>query len=140
MGQRPRKPFSAQSLVEFALVGPLFFLVLLGTIEMGRLMWTSHELSNGTREGARWASVRGERSGETIDNGDVKAIILERTSALNDSLQVNVTYHPPDDLDDREPGSKVRVTATYSYVPMIGGFLGIGNINLSRQSELTIHY
>lgn len=136
MDRRRRKRFSAQGMVEFALVGPMFFLVLIGTIEMGRLMWTNHELSNGTREGARWASVRGERSGEDIDNGDVKTVILDRTSALDSSLAVVLDY--PD--DDREPGSKVRVSTTYDYVPMVGGFLGIGTIELTRQSELTIHY
>ena len=136
MGHRPRKFFSAQGMVEFALVGPIFFLMLIGTIEMGRLMWTSHELSNGAREGARWASVRGERSGENITDGQVEVVILERTSALNDSLQVNVTWSET----NREPGSKVTVATSYDYVPMVGGFLGIGTITLERQSELTIHY
>ena len=136
MNRRQRTFFSAQSMVEFALVGPLFFLMLIGTIEMGRLMWTSHELSNGAREGARWASVRGERSGENITDGQVEVVILERTSALNDSLQVNVTWSET----NREPGSKVTVATSYDYVPMVGGFLGIGTITLERQSELTIHY
>lgn len=136
MSRRQRKPFSAQSMVEFALVGPLFFVVLLGTIEMGRLMWTSHELSNGTREGARWASVRGERSGENITDANVKTIILARTSALDSTLTVVLSY--PD--GDKEPESKVRISTTYDYVPMIGGFLGIGTISMERQSELTIHY
>jgi Flp pilus assembly protein TadG len=136
MGRRQRKLFSAQSMVEFALVGPLFFLMLIGTIEMGRLMWTSHELSNGTREGARWASVRGERSGANITDGQVKTVILAHTSALDGSLSVNVIWSE----SSREPGSKVRISTTYDYVPMVGGFLGIGTIELKRQSELTIHY
>lgn len=136
MGHRQRKFFSAQGMVEFALVGPLFLLMLIGTIEMGRLMWTSHELSNGTREGARWASVRGERSGETITDSQVKDVILERTSALDSSLTVSLSY--PD--GNKEPESKVRISTTYDYVPMVGEFLGIGTITLNRQSELTIHY
>jgi Flp pilus assembly protein TadG len=136
MSRHQRKPLSAQSMVEFALVGPLFFLVLLGTIEMGRLMWTSHELSNGTREGARWASVRGERSGENITNANVETIILDRTSALDSTLTVVLSY--PD--GDKEPGSKVRISTAYDYVPIVGGFLGIGTIPMERQSELTIHY
>ena len=142
--RRQRKFVSAQSMVEFALVGPLFFLMLIGTIEMGRLMWTSHELSNGAREGARWASVRGERYEDqpnpAITWDDVRTVILNRTSALDSTLTGTLTYHPSTGLGEREPGSKVRVTTTYTYVPMVGGFLGIGNITLSRQSELTIHY
>jgi Flp pilus assembly protein TadG len=135
--RRQQKRFRGQSLVEFALVGPIFFLMLLGTIEMGRLMWVNHELSNGTREGARWATVRGERSGENIHAGLVRAVILDRTSALNDaSLTVNLTWSDP----ARSPGSTVTVATTYVYEPLIGGFLGIGNITMNRQSEMTVHY
>ncbi len=141
MGRRQRRFFSAQSMVEFAFVGPIFLLMLIGTIEMGRLMWTSHELSNGTREGARWASVRGDRweaqSNSAITWADVRTVILDRTSALDSTLSGTLTYPS---ANSREPGSKVRVTTTYTYVPMVGEFLGIGNITLSRQSELTIHY
>jgi Flp pilus assembly protein TadG len=134
---RHQKRFRGQSLVEFALVGPIFFIMLLGTVEMGRLMWVNHELSNGTREGARWATVRGERSGENINAGQVRTVILDRTSALNDaSLTVNLTWSDP----SRAPGSTVIVATTYEYVPMIGGFLGIGNITMNRQSEMTVHY
>jgi len=133
--RKNRKLFSAQGMVEFALVGPLFFLILLGTIEMGRLMWVNHELTNGTREGARWAAVRGAKSGENINNTDVRAIILDRTSAIGNGLTVTLTWSP-----DREPGSQVTVATTYPYQPMVGGFLGIGTINLSRQSSMTVHY
>jgi Flp pilus assembly protein TadG len=135
--RRQRKWHSAQSLVEFALVGPIFFVMLLGTIEMGRLMWVSHELSNGTREGARWATVRGERSGENITTAQVQDVILDRTSALDGaSLTVNVTWSSA----NRTPGSTVTVATTYVYTPLVGGFLGIGDVTMNRQSQMTIHY
>lgn len=133
-----RNRFCGQSVVEFALVGPIFFLMLLGTVEMGRLMWTNHELSNGTREGARWAAVRGENNPTQITSADVEAIILERTSALaGDALTVNVTWS---DNATRAPGSTVTVATTYVYQPMIGQFLGIGNVTMNRQSIMTVHY
>ena len=43
--------------VEFAIVGSVFFLVLLSIIEFGRLMYTWGMLSEGTRRGARVAVV-----------------------------------------------------------------------------------
>ena len=133
-----RNRFRGQGIVEFALVGPLFFLMLIGTIEMGRLMWVNHELSSGTREGARWATVRGENfTGSPISDSDVQAIILERTSALDAArLGVVVTWSDP----ARPPGSTVTVATTYVYQPMVGGFLGIGNITMNRQSVMTVHY
>ena len=136
MRQRSGYRFKGQGMVEFALVGPIFFLMLLGTIEMGRVMWVNHELSNGTREGARWAAVRGEMSGENITTANVETIILDRTSALSDDdLSVTVTWAP-----NREPGSTVTVVTTYEYSPIIGTFLGISPFTMSRQSVMTVHY
>ena len=43
--------------VEFALVAALFFTVLFGVIEMGRLLWTWNAAAEATRLGARLAAV-----------------------------------------------------------------------------------
>ena len=46
-------------MVEFALVAPLFFLLLFGIIEAGRFIFYYETLNNATREGARYAIVNG---------------------------------------------------------------------------------
>ena len=46
-------------MVEFALVAPLFFLLLFGIIEAGRFIFYYETLSGATREGARYAIVNG---------------------------------------------------------------------------------
>ena len=46
-------------MVEFALVAPMFFLVLFGIIEAGRFIFYYETLNNATREGARYAIVNG---------------------------------------------------------------------------------
>jgi hypothetical protein len=51
-----------QALAEFALIAPLFFLLLFGIIEAGRYIYYYETLNNATREGARYAIVNGERS------------------------------------------------------------------------------
>ena len=43
--------------VEFAIVGSVFFIVLLGVIEVGRLLFTWNALAEATRRGARVAAV-----------------------------------------------------------------------------------
>jgi hypothetical protein len=58
--RRPRS--RGQSLAEFALVAPLFFLLLFGIIEAGRFIFYYETLNNATREGARYAIVNGYRS------------------------------------------------------------------------------
>src|SRR2546423_7214061 len=44
---------SGQSMVEFAVLAPVFFLLLLGTIDLGRAVYTYNAISNAAREGAR---------------------------------------------------------------------------------------
>jgi Flp pilus assembly protein TadG len=52
-----RRRSTGQALAEFALVLPIFAIVLFGIIDFGRYIYTSNALGNGTREGARAASV-----------------------------------------------------------------------------------
>ena len=46
-----------QALVEFALVFPIFMLVLFGIIDVGRFVYVSNSLNEASREGARYGSV-----------------------------------------------------------------------------------
>ena len=46
-----------QTLVEFALVALLFFVVLFGLIEFARALWTWNTIVQATRAGARFAVV-----------------------------------------------------------------------------------
>lgn len=48
---------SGQALVEFALVFPIFFLILMGLIDGGRLVYTDSTLSQAAREAARVGAV-----------------------------------------------------------------------------------
>ena len=51
-----------QAMVEFALVAPVFFLLLFAVIEGGRFILYYETLANATREGARYAIVHGWKS------------------------------------------------------------------------------
>ena len=57
MSDRKRRRHNGQSLVEFALVLPIFLLVLFGLIDAGRYVYMSSMLSQAAREGARVAAV-----------------------------------------------------------------------------------
>jgi hypothetical protein len=54
------RPFDrGQGLAEFALVLPVFLLVVFGIIDIGRVIWATDDITNAAREGARYASVHG---------------------------------------------------------------------------------
>src|SRR4026208_339430 len=46
-----------QALTEVALVAPVFFLMVFGTIDIGRVIWANDVVAGAAREGARYASV-----------------------------------------------------------------------------------
>jgi hypothetical protein len=60
-----RGPSRGQTLVEFALVIPVFLLILFGLIDLGRFVVTDHILSQAAREGARLAAVQASWIGES---------------------------------------------------------------------------
>jgi hypothetical protein len=54
-----RSGSSGQGLAEFALVIPIFLVILLAIFDLGRVVWANNVLSNAAREAARFAIVHG---------------------------------------------------------------------------------
>lgn len=54
-----RKKRRGAAAVEFAFVAPVFFLLVLGMIEFGRMVMVQQVITNGSREGARVAVLDG---------------------------------------------------------------------------------
>jgi hypothetical protein len=54
----------AQSLVELALVVPLFILLLVGSAELARVAWAAVLTSNAARAGAAWGAVNPANAGD----------------------------------------------------------------------------
>jgi Flp pilus assembly protein TadG len=55
-----------QSLVEFALVFPIFMLMFFGVVDGARLVYTNSQLAQAAREGARVAAVEASSLGSTV--------------------------------------------------------------------------
>lgn len=58
--RRRRRRAFGQALAEFALVAPIFFLMLFAIIDFGRYVYYVQILNNAAREGARYAIVHGD--------------------------------------------------------------------------------
>ena len=65
MRRRRHRGAAGQSLVEFALVLPVFLLMMFGLIDVGRFVYLSSTLSQAAREGARLGSVEASYRGST---------------------------------------------------------------------------
>jgi Flp pilus assembly protein TadG len=86
-GRRKRRQRAATT-VEFALVAPLFFLMVLGLIELGRGLMVKHLLTNAARQGCRVGVVEGK--GNSDINAAVSTVLAPLgISAETVSVQVN---------------------------------------------------
>lgn len=124
-------------MVEFAFVAPVFFLMLLGVMELGRLVWINHELSNGTREASRLAMVRGAKASSCATLTDLLNEIDNRSTGIDPSrLSLTGDTGPL----CGEPGSKVVVEAEYDFDPMLGIIPGLNSLTLSARSEVIVQH
>jgi Flp pilus assembly protein TadG len=138
MHSTQRRKTYAQSVVEFALVGPLFFLMLIGTVEMGRAVYVNHQIANATREGARWAAVHGSKSSPQATSAGVKTQMMTKVSGVN-SGSLTVVLSLPNGNND--PGSKARVASTYTFTPIVSMvFGGAATLTFSHTSEVIIKH
>jgi TadE-like protein len=57
-----RSKTRGQAMVEFALIFPIFILLLVGMFDFGRVVWVNNTLATAAREAARFAIVHGTKS------------------------------------------------------------------------------
>jgi Flp pilus assembly protein TadG len=93
--------------VEFAVLVPLFFLILFSMIEFGRMIMVQQILTNASRAGARRAIVEGSTTSE-VENQ--VSSYLTNTSINGASISVN-----PGDLSLLGFGDPVTVTVTIPF-------------------------
>ena len=91
-----KKNEDGQAMVEFALILPVFLLILCGIIDFGWLFYNQLSLNNACREGARYAVVN------TADDASTQAIInhIENTTTTvfaNDGVDIKIEYSSPAD-------------------------------------------
>lgn len=123
-----------QSMVEFALAIPLLLLLILGLVDLARLMWAYETLGHAVREGTRYAIVHGSESAQPADQAAIRQVVVQTVPALDpDGITVLVTWSP-----DNAPGSQVTVEAHYTFHPATTFFAQGVAVDLVSRSTMTI--
>jgi Flp pilus assembly protein TadG len=155
------------TLVEFAIVVPVAFLLILGLIVGGLGVFRYQEVAHLAREATRYASTHGgdyQLEGMPASTGvpavsstaDIQAYLAGKTVALDSTkLTVNASWSAPESIvprnlptyllvDPNVPPSQqkvernyVTVTVTYQWMPEV---YAIGPINLTSTSKIAISY
>ena len=160
-------PRKGVTVLEFAVVAPITFFLLLALIVGGMAIFRYQEVSHLAREGSRYASVHGGRytldripvtSGVPAVNSDsdIQAYVESRAAALDISkLKATISWSAPSTLSpinmpmyvDTDPNlvppgqitiqNYVTVVVTYEWLPEL--YL-IGPINLTSTSKVAMCY
>lgn len=119
--------------VEFALVAMVLLVLMLGSMDVGRLLWMQHNLSTRSADALRYASLRGAKSGHPVTSEDVAAYLKRGfTSADPERVNVEVSWDP-----DNKPSSLVTVDASYRYDSILAPIVPTDGIVL-RSSRTTV--
>lgn len=131
-----------QSLVEFALILPLFLLIVTGLFDVGRAVFQENTLAYAAREGTRYAIVHGSGSSDPVWPGNPTPVVnAVRRAALGvPNVTVVASWEIRNGSACYERGCSVTVDATAPFVPIPSQYL-LGNtfqITLRGGSSLVI--
>ena len=130
---KPRRKERGQSLVELALAMPLLLLLMLGTIDIGRVFFTYIELRNAVREGASYGSRFPDDTAGTED------AVTSHSAGIATGTSVTVTCSG--DCVSAGGTGLITVFAQRQFEPLMGGFLdsfGLGAFTISASSSARV--
>jgi Flp pilus assembly protein TadG len=134
------------SLVEFAIISPLLFVILFGIIEFGILLFDKAMLTNASREGARTGIVFNHPN--RITNAEIIQVVTDYCGThlisfgTGSTLGISIT---PNERTGSAAGDPLTVTVTYPFrflvfsnlLALIGGDMG-NLINLSAETVMRL--
>ena len=123
IARRKFKGPRGEGLVEFAVVLPLFFLLMFGILDMGHLYWVQVTLENAVRQAGRYAVTGQKMPGETRLSSIVK--VAQKAAPGMDLTQILIT--------SGEGGSSVSSNGT----PSAAGLPG-DTVTISLTTHLTL--
>lgn len=123
-----RKSREGQAVVEFALILPVFLLIVFAAIEFGRAYYVSHLLASAAREGAREGSLPNRTEADVEDKVEdfVRGVELDYGQT---TTTIGVIPAGSSDVDssmalaDATSGDRVRVTVEYDFDVLTGSII-----------------
>jgi Flp pilus assembly protein TadG len=122
------------AMIEFAFVAPVLFMLTIGTIDVGRLVWSASMLHHMAREATRYASVHGAEANNVVDASDIETYVKNRLIGISGSeVTVTTTWTP-----NNSAGGTVNVQLDYTYSFLIGKLVGLNPLALEGESSMVV--
>ena len=119
--------------VEFAIVAPIFFLLALGLIEIGRMVMLQHSMTNAAREGCRVAGLASSIDATVVDTHVREYLYSVVGSNALDATKVRITG--PETLTDVASGTDLVVAVELNYADATWLPLGLLGLNPTIAAE-----
>lgn len=115
-----RKHRRGAAAVEFAIIAPVFFLLIMGMIEIGRGVMVQQIITNASREGARLAVLPDENNANVISRVDE---ILSDSGVPGATTEILGPADSPINIQNAGYGDviKVKVSVPFSSVSWLPG-------------------
>lgn len=164
-----RSKTRGQAMVEFAIIFPVFILLLVGMFDFGRVVWVNNTLATAAREAARYAIVHGTKSdcpvgpaaaGTVIPvagpgclfpsplRDGIKAVAQKWAAGTSANVTVHVCYGVvtscTSDTDQANAtnarGMQVMVTVTSVVDLSLPSLAGFSGISLNATSTMLVNH
>jgi Flp pilus assembly protein TadG len=143
LNRRSSGPSSlGQTMVEFALVFPIFIVLLIGLVEGGRYVFYAESLNHAVREGARYAIIHGGNSSAPTgpphdpSGAAVQQAVRDAAVGFSDPAAIQFPVGPTWSPFNNDRGSSVTVNVEYTYMPIVPVF---GAITVEAEATLVIN-
>jgi len=118
--------------IEFAIVAPVLFTLLLGTLDVGRMFYVGQGLQNATQQAARYYTLN-----KSLDTSTITSYLQSvMVGGLGGS--VNVAYNPTSSCNGNASLTCTTITATYVFT-FAAGYLGLGTKTITATSEAVLY-
>ncbi|MFI5259189.1 MAG: TadE/TadG family type IV pilus assembly protein [Candidatus Limnocylindrales bacterium] len=138
----PRHRSRGQSLVEFAVVIPVFLLVLCGILDFGFLLYARMKVIDASREGAQYGSTLPSTQWSSMQSDvatQVNAVANGLAMTVNVTCWTSVTTTPTSEAcSSATAGDSVNVSVAYKYhtfFPLLFGTI----INMNSTDQMVIY-
>ncbi|HTR85371.1 MAG TPA: TadE/TadG family type IV pilus assembly protein [Reyranella sp.] len=125
--------------IEFAIIAPLFFTLILGTLDFGRMFYVSQSLQHATQQAGRYYTLNNTAATSTVTS--YLQCLMPSSGASGScptagSMGSNtaVSYSDTTNCNSNSSVTCTTITATYSFT-FIASYLGLGTKTLRATSQ-----
>jgi Flp pilus assembly protein TadG len=114
--------------IEFAILAPVLFAILLGLVEMGRMFYVRQTLEYATEQAARYYMLNATSASSTVTT------YLQGQMAGGMGSNVSVAYADTANCNGNASVTCTTITASYTFT-FVAAVLGLGSITMNAKAQ-----